>query len=135
MVSYQIFTQTAVASVAASLHGPAPMLAAWISSSTNVTAFICGFAWMFVLSAVVQSLMFGRERRLSIQFLVSLGLTVAGSAMLGLLNWAGLDLTNPTVLSGPFTALFGNTVFAGFYLSLPFLFMVAMDLRSMRKHK
>jgi hypothetical protein len=135
MVSYQIFTQTAVASVAASLTGPAPALAAWISSGTNVTAFICGFAWMFVLSAVAQSLMFGRERRLSIQFLVSLALTAAGSAMLGLLNWARLDIANPTVLSNPFTVLFGNAVFAGFYLSLPFLFMVAMDLRSNWKHK
>lgn len=135
MVSYQIFTQTAVASVATALTGPAPTLAAWISSSTDITAFICGFAWMFVLSAVVQSLMFGRERRLSIQFLVSLGLTAAGSVVLGLLNVAGLDLANPTVLSDPFTMLFGNAGFAGFYLTLPFLFMVAIDLRSIRKHK
>ncbi|MCL4429983.1 MAG: hypothetical protein M1540_04110 [Candidatus Bathyarchaeota archaeon] len=135
MVSYQIFTQTAVATVAASLSGSAPLIALWLTSSSNLTAFICGFAWMFVLSAFAASLMFGKERRLSIQFLVSLGLTLAGSALLGLLSEAGLDLANPSLLSGPFTALFGNVAFAGFYLALPFLFMLAMDLRFMWKRK
>jgi putative copper export protein len=79
--------------------------------------------------------MFGRERRLSIQFLVSLGLTLAGSTVLGLLGIAGLDLANPSVLSTPFAVLFGNIWFASFYLVLPFLFMVAMDLRVGHHHK
>ncbi len=135
MVSYQIFTQTAIQSVAAALNGPAPIVANWLNSSSAVTTFICGFAWMFVLSAVVQSLMFGRERRLSIQFLVSLALTAAGSAVLAVLSDWGLDLANPTVLSEPFTAVFGNAVFASFYLALPFIFMLAMDFHSMHKHK
>jgi uncharacterized membrane protein len=135
MVSYQIFTLTAVASVAAALSGPVPIVAGWLSSSSSVTTFVCGFAWMFVLSAIAQSLMFGRERRLSIQFLVSLVLTAAGSAVLGLLSNAGVDLANPTVLSGPFTALFGNTVFAFFYLALPFIFMLVMDWRYIQKRK
>lgn len=135
MVSYQIFTQTALSTVVVALNGTMPMVATWLGSSSAVTTFICGFAWMFVLSAIVQSLMFGKERRLSIQFLVSLGLTVAGSAVLGLLSWAGLDMSNPNVLSSPFTAVFGNAVFAGFYLALPFIFMLAMDYRAVRKHK
>jgi len=135
MVSYQIFTQSAVASVAAALSEPAPIIAGWLSSSSAVTTFICGFAWMFVLSAIVQSLMFGKERRLSIQFLVSLALTVAGSAVLALLGDAGLDLANPVVLSGPFTAIFGNAVFGFFYLALPFIFMLVMDWRYMQKRK
>jgi hypothetical protein len=79
--------------------------------------------------------MFGRERRLSIQFLVSLALTAAGSAVLSLLSGAGVDLANPSVLSGPFTAVFGNAAFAFFYLALPFIFMLAMDWRYMQKHK
>lgn len=79
--------------------------------------------------------MFGKEKRLSFRFMVSFSLTLAGSVVLGLLDEAGLNLADPTVLSGPFTAVFGNAVFAFFYLALPFIFMVAMDFRSMRKHK
>jgi hypothetical protein len=135
MVSYQIFTQTAVASVAAGLNGTAPTVANWLASSSAVTTFVCGFAWMFVLSALVQSLMFGRERRLSIQFLVSLALTAAGSAVLALLGDAGLNLADPSVLSEPFTAVLGNAVFAAFYLALPFIFMLVMDWRYMQKRK
>ena len=137
MVSYQIFTQTAAGSVAIALSGPAPLVADWLASDPGsaVITFVCGFAWMFVLSAIAQSLMFGRERRLSIQFIVSLALTAAGSAVLALLGSAGVDLSNPSVLSGPFTAVFGNAVFASFYLALPFIFMLVMDWRYMQKRK
>ncbi len=135
MVSYQFFTQTALTAVAGSLAGSVPVVAGWISSRLDLASFICSFAWMFVLSAMVASLMFGKERRLSMQFLVSLGLTLAGSAVLGLLSEAGLDISNPAVLSRPFDAVFGNPYFAVFYLALPFIFMVVMDLRVMRKKK
>jgi hypothetical protein len=137
MVSYQIFTQTASASVAEALTGPAPMIADLLKSESSkaVVTFICGFAWMFVLSAIVQTLMFGRERRLSIQFLVSLALTVAGSAVLELLKVAKPNIDDPNVLSSPFTAVLGNAVFASFYLALPFIFMLVMDWRYMQKHK
>jgi hypothetical protein len=135
MVSYQIFTQTALASVAVGLSGSVPLVASWLSSSSALAVFICGFAWMFVLSAVVSTLMFGRERRLSIQFLVSLVLTLAGSTLLGALGEMGLDLSNPTVFSGSCTWLFGNAFFAGFYLALPFIFMLALDIRALRKRK
>jgi hypothetical protein len=137
MVSYQIFTQNAVATIAVALKEPTPMISDWLSlsSSSAVVTFVCGFAWMFVLSAIAQSLMFGRERRLSIQFLVSLVLTVAGSAVLELLKVAKPNIDDPNVLSSPFTAVFGNAVFATFYLALPFIFMLVMDWRYMQKHK
>ena len=135
MVSYQIFTQTALASVAVSLSGSVPMVASWLRSSSDLAVFICGFAWMFVLSAMVSTLMFGRERRLSIQFLVSLVLTLAGSTLLGALGYVDLNLSDPNMFSGPFTWLFGNAIFAGFYLALPFIFMLALDIRALRKRK
>jgi hypothetical protein len=105
-------------------------------SSKAVVTFICGFAWMFVLSAIAQTLMFGRERRLSIQFLVSLALTATGSAVLWLLNviW-GKNIADPIVLSGPVSTVFGNAFFGAFYLLLPFIFMLVMDWRYMQKHK
>jgi len=79
--------------------------------------------------------MFGKERRLTMQFLVSLALTLTGSALLSLVHLAGLDLSNPSVLSQPFTLLFSNVFFAFFYLALPFIFMVAVDLGIMKIKK
>jgi hypothetical protein len=79
--------------------------------------------------------MFGRERRLTIQFSVSLVLTITGSALLGFLHLVGLDLSNPSVLSQPFTLFFTNVFFAFFYLALPFIFMVAVDLGLMKIRK
>jgi hypothetical protein len=135
MVSYQIFTQTALTTVTFSLSGTIPTLAAFINSKADMTIFICSFAWMFVLSALISILMFGRERRLTIQFIVSLALTLTGSALLGLLHLVGLDLTNPNVISQPFTQLFNNVLFAFFYLALPFIFMAAIDLGLMKIRK
>ena len=135
MVSYQIFTQSALATVTSSLGGSLPVLSSWINSKADLTIFICSFAWMFVLSSLISIFMFGKERRLTIQFMVSLALTLTGSALLGLLHVVGLDLSNPSVLSQPFTLLFGNVFFAFFYLALPFIFMVAVDLGLMKIRK
>jgi hypothetical protein len=135
MVSYQIFTQTALSSITFSLGGSIPALASLINSKADLTIFICSFAWMFVLSSLISILVFGRERRLTIQFTVSLALTLTGSALLGLLHLVGLDLSNPNILSQPFNQLFGNVFFAFFYLALPFIFMVAVDLGLMKIKK
>lgn len=135
MVSYQIFTQSALTTVTSSLGSSVPSLASLLSSKADLTIFICSFAWMFVLSALISIFMFGKERRLTIQFLVSLALTLTGSALLGLLNVAGIELSNLSVLSQPFTLLFGNVFFAFFYLSLPFVFMLAVDLGLMKIRK
>ena len=135
MVSYQIFTQSALKTVAASLDGIILPLASLLNSNSATAVFICSFAWMFVLSALVSIIMFGRERRLTIQFMVSSGLTLTGSALLGVLNLAGLDFSNPNTLSQPFTLLFSNVFFAFFYLALPFIFMVLVDLGLMKIKK
>ena len=135
LVSYQIFTQTALTTVTFSLGGSIPALASLIDSKADLAIFICSFAWMFVLSSLISILMFGRERRLTIQFAVSLALTITGSALLGFMHLVGLDLSNPSVLSQPFTLFFSNVFFAFFYLALPFIFMVAVDLGLMKIRK
>ena len=135
MVSYQIFTQKALTTVTASFGGSLPVLASLINSNVDLAVFICSFAWMFVLSSLISIFMFGKERRLTIQFLVSLALTLTGSALLGLLHVVGLDISDPGVLSQPSNLLFGNVVFAFFYLALPFIFMVAVDLGLMKIRK
>jgi hypothetical protein len=135
MVSYQIFTQSALTTMTSSLSSWIPALSSLLSSKADLAVFICSFAWMFVLSALITIFMFGKERRLTVQFFVSLALTLTGSALLGLLNLAGVDPSNPSVLSQPFTLLFGNVFFAFFYLALPFVFMVAVDLGLMKIRK
>ncbi len=133
MVSYQIFTGPALTTLAASLAGPAPLLASWIVSGMGLAVFVFSFAWMFTFSAIISSLMFGKERRITIQFLVSLGLTLVGSLLLGAISEAGLNLSTESLLSSPVTGLFGNAAFAVFYLVLPFAVMLAIDIRQMRK--
>jgi hypothetical protein len=79
--------------------------------------------------------MFGKERRLTVQFTVSLALTLMEQAFLGLFHLAGLDLSNPSSFSKPSNLLFGNVFFAFFYLALPFIFMAAVDLGLMKIKK
>ena len=86
---------------------------------------------MFVTSSLFSILMFGRERRRTIQFIVSLELT--GSALLSLLHLIRLDLSKPNVLTQPFTPLFSDVFFAFSYLALPFIFMEVVDLGLMKK--
>jgi hypothetical protein len=135
MVSYQIFTRTALITLASSFEGSAPSVASLISSNAGTTSFVCSFAWMFVLSALISIIMFGKERRLTIQFLITLALTLISSALLGLLSTVGLELANPNFLTKSGDLLFGNVFFAFFYLALPFIFMVAVDLKWMKIKK
>ena len=133
MVSYQIFTQPALITVSTSLGGSVPLVASWMNSGMPLAVFVFSFAWMFVLSSIISKLMFGKERRITIQFLVILALTLMGSFLLGMLSEVGLDISNPSFFSSPFTQLFGNVFFAVFYLALPFIVMLVLDLRNMRK--
>ncbi len=134
MVSYQVFTQTALTTVVSSLNISFPFLGSLLNSRIDLVVFIYAFAWVFVLSAIIPILMFGKERRIFIQFLVCLALTLTGSVLFDVLKGYGLDLSDPNlILSNSYTHLFSNVFFAVFYLSLPFIFMLAIDLRRSRK--
>jgi len=133
MLSYQIFSQPALTTLSTSLAGSAPLVATWINSGMGSAVFVFSFAWMFVFSSIIQTLMFGNERRLTIQFLVSLGLTLLGSTLLGAIGALGLDLSAANLISSPLATLFGNVFFAVFYLALPFIVMLALDIWQSRK--
>jgi hypothetical protein len=136
MVSYQVFTQTALTTVVSSLGVSFPFLGSLLNSRIDLVVFIYAFAWVFVLSSIIPKLMFGKERRIFIQFLICLALTLTGSVLFDVLKGYGLDLSNPNlILSNSYTHLFSNIFFAVFYLSLPFIFMLAIDLRSRKKGK
>jgi hypothetical protein len=107
-------------------------LGSFLSARAEVAVFVCSFAWNFVLSAIISRLIFARERRLSIQFFISLGLTIVSSALIEVFQGYGLDFSNPATVN-LFSQIFGNSVFAFFYLALPFLLMVAIDLHLPKK--
>ncbi len=136
MFSYQIFTQTALTTVVSSLGSSVPLFAGWLSSKIDLAIFVCSFAWMFILSSIVSALIFAGEKRVFIQFLVSLALAVVSSVLFDVLRGVGLDLSNPNnVLSGVYTQVFGNVLFSIFYLSLPYIFMLIIDLHAVKKVK
>jgi hypothetical protein len=136
MLSYQIFTQTAVSSIVTSLDAVNPFLASLLGSRVDLAVFVCSFAWTFVLSSIITSLIFGRERRISIHFFISLGLTVVSGALIDLLKGFGLDVSNPNLMIPSFyPQIFNNSALSFLYLALPFFFMVAIDLKLFKKIK
>ena len=102
----------------------------------DMIVFIYAFAWVFVLSSVIPSLILGKERNVFTQFIVVLTLTLTAFLLVDVLKGYGLDLANPTmILSNPYTALLANPFFAVFYLSLPYVFMLIIDINSRNKRK
>jgi hypothetical protein len=134
MVSYQIFTKTALTTIISVFQVSAPLIASWINSNIAVGIFLFSFAWMFVLSSVITNFIAGRDKRIFIQFLVSLGLTAISSVLLGVVKNFGLNLSDPN-LPNAYSQLFSNAFFAFFYLSLPFIFMLAIDFNRSRRVK
>ena len=133
MLTYQIFTKTALTTVASSLRS-VPSLASLLNSNIGVGIFVCAFAWMFVLSSTISNMMFGKQKRIFIQFLVGIVLTLTASGILAALKAIGLDLSNPnTVLANSYAQIFSNSLFSLFYLSLPFICMIVIDLRAIQK--
>jgi hypothetical protein len=56
MISYQLFTQTAVVTVVTSISTFWPSaISAWLYARVETIVFIHAFAWIFVLSSVIPS--------------------------------------------------------------------------------
>lgn len=134
MISYQLFTQTAVVTVVTSLNTFWPStVSAWLASRVETMVFIHAFAWVFVLSSVIPSTILGKERSVLIQFFVCLALTLVAF-------WIKDAL--PSIVGGQpiekifsLAVLFQNPLFAGLYLSAPYLFMLLLDIHSNRNRK
>jgi hypothetical protein len=136
MVSYQIFTETAVKAIVDCSILYIPLIGNWLNLRIDMIVFIYAFAWVFVLSSIIPQLILGRDRGVFVQFIVCLILTLTAFILIDVLAGYGLDFTNPAViLSNPYMGMFGNIFFAAFYLSLPYIFMVAIDIRSRKKKK
>jgi hypothetical protein len=131
MTSYQLFTETTVESVAIYINMYLPTVGAWLVSRLDMIVFIHSFAWIFLLSSVIPSLLLGKERGVLVQFgvcltLAFLAFVIQDAVTTGLGNGA-LD----QILG--LAPLFQNPFLAAVYLSLPYVLMLGFDIRGKRK--
>jgi hypothetical protein len=131
-VTYQLFTDTAVKTLAVYVTFLSPAIATWITQNMDLIVFIYAFTWIFVLSSVIPSLLLGKKRGVLVQYTVCLILAVLALSIQGLLiAYSGFDISQMFSAA----ALLSNPVLAGLYLAVPYLVMLSLDLRSNRQTK
>ena len=129
MTTYQFFTQTTVTSVTIFIGTHLPTIGAWMASRLDIIVFIHSFAWIFLWSSVIPSLLLGKERGVLPQFGVCLTLTFLAFVIQDTL--AGFNGALDQILG--LAPLFQNPALAAAYLSLPYLLMIGFDIRGKRK--
>lgn len=128
IVSYQLFTQTAVHSVAVFLDGLGTGVGGFLLPNIGIFAFIHAFAWIFVLSSVIPSIILGKGRSVLVQFLLCLTLALVATSIGGFLELLiGVNLTTQLQASSTWLT---NPIAASLYLSAPYVLMLYIDLRS-----
>jgi len=134
MISYQMFTQTAVVTVVESVHRFWPSTTtAWLASRMEMMIFIHAFAWVFVLSSVIPSVLLKKRNSVLIQFFACL--------MLALIPiWAKDNLhfyTDSHVVDQIFSLAgwFNDPLFAGSFLLAPYILMLSLDIHSRIKER
>jgi hypothetical protein len=131
MVSYQLFTQTAVSTVITRLEMLWPALSVWLHSRMDLLIFIYAFAWVFLLSSVIPSIILGKERSVLAQFFVCLTLTFLAFIVQDAFAVYGGKPFEQFFNIG--TILLYNPFFAGIYLLMPYVLMLVIDVRARRK--
>lgn len=132
MVSYQFFTETAVKTVTANINTFWPLGSLWLTSRIDMIVFIYAFAWVFVLSSVIPSVILGKERSVLIQFILCLTITFASFIVQDILiAFGGRSIDRLFNLAN----LFHNPFLAVGYLLVPYLLMLALDIRSRKRQK
>lgn len=132
MISYQIFTQTAVTTLISYVNILLPSMGSWLSSRMDMLTFIYAFAWVFVLSSVIPSVILGKERSVLVQFLVCLTLALMALVIQDMIVTYASGLNDHLF---NLSSLFYNPFLAVGYLIAPFIVMLAIDIHSRRKRK
>ena len=132
MTSYQLFTETTVESITTFINIYLPVIGFWMASRLDMIVFIHSFAWIFLLSSVIPSLILGKGRSVLVQFSVCLTL----SLLAYIVKDAVIDVTSGTLgqILG-ISPLFQNPLLATAYLAVPYLLMLGFDIRSKRRRK
>jgi hypothetical protein len=131
ITTYQLFTQTTVTTVTAQIQTYLPTIGTYLATKLDVITFIHSFAWIFLLSSVIPSVLLGKERGVLAQFGVCLALSFLAFAIQDVLT--GFNGTLDQILG--LAPLFQNPALAAAYLSVPYLLMVGFDIQSKRKRK
>lgn len=132
MVSYQLFTQAAVTTVMPYIAMLSPSAGALLVSRMDMIIFIHAFAWVFLLSSAIPSVILGKEKGVLTQFFVCLALTFSAFMVQDVLTtYVGRSISQIFSLA----VLFNNPFLATGYLLIPYLLMVGLDVHSRRKQK
>lgn len=132
MIGYQMFTQTAVTTVINLINISWPLAGSWLMSRVEMIIFVSAFAWVFVLSSAIPTVILGKERGVLVQFLICLALTFMAFIARDILE-AYIGLSLDYVLS--LAVWLKNPIIALLYLSLPYIIMVVIDIRAKRMRK
>lgn len=130
MTSYQLFTKITVDSITIFIGNYLPTIGAWMASRLDLIVFIHSFAWIFLLSSFIPSVLLGKQRGVLVQFTLCLTLALLANIIQG----AVTDISN-----GPLDQIFGlgtllrNPLLAASYMSLPYLLMAWFDIRGKRQ--
>lgn len=131
MITYQLFTETAVTTIVTQIDTFVPSIGFWLATRVDMVVFVYAFAWTFVLSSVIPALLLGKERGVLVQFFVCLTLTFLAFILVDLMEiYAGTSLSQ--LLS--FAFVFTNPILATFYLALPYIVMIGLDVKSRRRN-
>jgi hypothetical protein len=130
IISYQLLTQTAVYAAVNFVYSALPSVGGALFSRIDIIVFIHAFAWIFVLSSVIPSVILGKGRSVLLQFAICLALTLVAFSLEAVLT--DLFGTTPNNQLRALSSWFQNPLVAGLYLSVPYLLMLYIDIRSRR---
>ena len=130
LISYQLFTETAVNSVVQKIGMSWPSIGGWLNPRTDVIVFVHAFAWIFVLASMTPSVILGKGRSVLMQFVVCLTLTLAAVWFPDIFSLVvGREFVDRVLRLAVWLE---NPWLGGLYLSIPYLMMLSVDLRERR---
>lgn len=131
MISYQLFTQTAVTTIVSTINVFIPQIGGWLLSRLEMIIFIYAFAWVYLLSSVIPAVFLGKKCSVFIQFLVCLSLTFLAFVIQdGIIILFEANTMDQILNLGTY---FNNPVIAAGYLAIPYLLMIGLDLQARKK--
>jgi len=109
-----------------------PAAGEWLLLRMDMIIFVYAFAWVFVLSSVIPSLLLGKKRSVLVQFFVCLMLAFVAFIVQDSMN---VYMSSQSQVLPGVAFLLGNPLLAVVYLSMPYVVMLAIDIRARRKDK
>ena len=132
MITYQLFTETAVKTVMREIAVLWPRIGLWLNLRVDMLVFVYAFSWVFLLSSAIPSLILGKERGMLAQFVIALVLTISGLIIEDVLaKYVGIEVDQIFRLA----TLFRNPIDAAFFLSFPYILMILIDIYGLERKK